>query len=127
MTLHLDVVCVILSILKWMNVPLEKCLSLLWGCRRLNHALCVLPINEAFIMALSERYGRDAESLDFWISSVKDSPALSVGLRQNFTCLCSFFPVVVHQLKLSLQADISVDEVKRVASHLSSNVRWLID
>lgn len=126
MSLHSDVVNVIIKLFKQMNVPLKKCLLVLWESRRVNHALCAVPVNEAFIKALSEHYVEDAESLDFWISSLKDSQPLLVGLQQNFSFLSSLFPMAFHQLKHPLQLEISVDEVKEVAFNLISNVR-LID
>ncbi|XP_021774969.1 separase-like isoform X2 [Chenopodium quinoa] len=121
-TLHAKVLSVIMKVFKQLNVPLEKCLSLLWESRRVNHALCAVPINEAFIEALSKHYGKEAESLEFWISCFKDSQPLLVGLQQNFSFLSSLFPLAFFQRKHSLQSEISVDEVKKIASNLLSNV-----
>lgn len=126
MTLHSDVLNVIIKVLKQINISLKKCLLILWESRRVNHALCVVPVNEAFVTALSEHYGKDAESFDFWISSMKDSQPLLVGLQQNFSYLSSLFPLAFYKNKHSLQSEISVDEVKEIASNLVSNVR-LID
>uniref|UniRef100_A0A803L2H9 separase n=1 Tax=Chenopodium quinoa TaxID=63459 RepID=A0A803L2H9_CHEQI len=121
-TLHAKVLSVIMKVCKQLNVPLEKCLSLLWESRRVNHALCAVPVNEAFIEALSKHYGKEAESLEFWIGSFKDSQPLLVGLQQNFSFLSSLFPLAFYQHKHSLQSEISVDEVKKIASNLLSNV-----
>ncbi|KAL9237436.1 hypothetical protein vseg_011984 [Gypsophila vaccaria] len=121
-TLHSDVLNVILKVLKQMDVPLNKCLALLWESRRVNHALCVMPLNEALVVALSNLYGKEAESFQIWVDCLKDSRTLSVGFKQNFSFLPSFFPLAFHQHKKSLQSDISVDEAKRVASDLISNV-----
>ncbi|KNA25484.1 hypothetical protein SOVF_006490 [Spinacia oleracea] len=121
-TLHSDALNVIIKVFKQMNVSFEKCLLLLWESRRVNHALCVVPINETLITALSKNYGKEAESLDFWISSLKDSQPLLVGLQQNFSFLSSLFPLAFNQCKHSLQSEISVDEVKELASNLISNV-----
>ncbi|KAK9665217.1 hypothetical protein RND81_14G098400 [Saponaria officinalis] len=120
-TLHSDVLHVILKVLKKMDVSLEKCLALLWEARRVNHALCVIPVNEAFIVALSNLYGKEAESFEIWVNCVKDSRTLSVGLKQKFSFLPSIFPLVFHQHKNLLQPDISVDEARQVASDLISN------
>lgn len=124
-TLHSDALNVIIKVFKQMNVSFEKCLLLLWESRRVNHALCVVPINETLITALSKNYGKEAESLDFWISSLKDSQPLLVGLQQNFSFLSSLFPLAFNQCKHSLQSEISVDEVKELASNLISNVRLI--
>ncbi|XP_074291735.1 separase-like [Silene latifolia] len=121
-TLHSDMFNAILKVLKQMNVPLDKCLSLLWESRRVNHSLCVLPVSEAFIVALSCIYGKEAESFEFWLNCLQDSRTLSVVFKQNFSFLSSFSPLAFHQHKSSLQSGISVDEVKQVASDLVSMV-----
>ncbi|CAH2078208.1 unnamed protein product [Thlaspi arvense] len=47
----------IFRLFKWKHVELEVCLAMLWGCRRLSHALCPSPISDAFIRNLSENCG----------------------------------------------------------------------
>ncbi|KAH9606493.1 hypothetical protein KSS87_016437, partial [Heliosperma pusillum] len=122
MALHSDIFSVILKVLKQMNVPLDKCLALLWESRRVNHSLCEIPVSEAFIVALSNIYGKEAESFEFWLNCLKDSQTLSVVFKQNFSFLSSFAPLSFHQHKSFLQSGISVDEVKQVASDLVSMV-----
>lgn len=72
MNFYLDVVNVIIKVFKWMNVLLEKCLSLLWGFRRFSYVFCVVFVNEVFVLVFLIYYCKDVEFFDFWMSSMKD-------------------------------------------------------
>ncbi|KAM7250817.1 hypothetical protein ACFE04_022700 [Oxalis oulophora] len=116
---HRDIYELFIRLFRRKNVPLEKFVLLLWGCRRLSsHALCVSPVNETFIMKLSEHYGEHPRSIDFWINSFKGSEPLTVGFEQIFSFLFANFPhgVCVHES--SFQLDITADDVKKTASEL---------
>ncbi|XP_057978228.1 separase isoform X2 [Malania oleifera] len=117
---HHDIYKLVISLFKRKNVPLEKCLALLWEYRRLGHALCASPINEGFIMNLSEHCGELSKSMDFWVNCMKGSRPLLVGFQQSFS-----FSTIVRQdyhQRSSLWSDIGVDEVKGAALDLISSV-----
>lgn len=106
---------------QWKNVPLEKLLAVLWECRRLRHALCVSPVNEAFLMSLADHC--DGQSIDFWISCLKGSQPLLVGLEHNFSFLFASIPQDSFNFGSCFRTDITVDEVKDAAYELIANVR----
>lgn len=114
----------IIILYKRKNVPLERCLSMLWGDRRLNHALCISPINETFIPNLSQELDVNANSVDFWISCMDGSPPLLLSFRQKLLLCESFLSQVgIFHAKMSVDSDITVDNVKEAASNLISSVR----
>lgn len=111
-----------MRLFKWKNVPQQKCLAILWEYRRINHALCTSPINEAFITTFTEHYGENSNVIDFWISCIKESPPLLVGFLQIFSFLFTNFPQGSCHYKGSFRV-ITVDEVKDTAEKLISQVR----
>lgn len=96
---------------------------MLWECRRLTHALCVSPINEALILNLSEHCGEHLKSVDFWIDLLKGSRPLLVGLKQNLPLLPLNFSQNLSNHEYPLRSEITVGDVKEAASELISNVR----
>ncbi|KAF8411822.1 hypothetical protein HHK36_004381 [Tetracentron sinense] len=123
MHLQHDIYKLIIILLQRKNVPLKKCLAMLWADRRLTHALCSSPVDEAFILNLSEHFGVDSNSFSFWISCIKDSQPLLVGFKQKFSLLYSTLPQQgsCHP-ESSFSSDVTVDEVKGAALDLISSV-----
>ncbi|XP_044490537.1 separase-like isoform X4 [Mangifera indica] len=102
--------------LKWKNVPLEKCVYILWESRRLSHALCISPVNEAFLINLAEQCGEISKSIDFWIRCLKESQPLLVGFQQSLTLLFA-------DIRESLdQPYITIADVKDAVSDLTSRL-----
>ena len=62
MEFHHDIYELLIRLFRRKNAPLEKCLALLWQCKRLGHALCVAPMVEAIITIMSERRGELSKS-----------------------------------------------------------------
>ncbi|KAF3435151.1 hypothetical protein FNV43_RR22238 [Rhamnella rubrinervis] len=118
---HHDIYRLIIRLFQWKNIPLEKCLMVLWECRRISHALCISPVNEAFITSLYDHYGEHTKSIDFWISCLKGSQPLMVGLQHNFSSLFANFNRCSHNREGSFRPDITVDEVQEAAMELISS------
>ncbi|XP_021889373.1 separase isoform X3 [Carica papaya] len=119
---HNDIYKVVFRLFKWKNVELQNGLTMLWECRRLTHALCVSPINEALILNLSEHCGEHLKSVDFWIDLLKGSRPLLVGLKQNLPLLPLNFSQNLSNHEYPLRSEITVGDVKEAASELISNV-----
>ena len=90
-------------IFKGRNVRLKDALAMLWDCRRLSHALCPSPIDDAVITGLSCYFDEISESTDFWKSCLQFSKAKSIG-----------FELSIHE------SDITIVEIKRTASKLDT-------
>ncbi|KAG6652968.1 separase isoform X5 [Carya illinoinensis] len=120
MDFHPDIYRLMSRLFKLNNVPLENCLAMLWECRRTTHALCVSPVNEAFI-ELSEHCGGHSNSVDFWVHCLSGSRPLIVGFQQSFSCFFSNSQGSCN-LESSFISDIAVDEVKEAAFELISSV-----
>ena len=112
-----------IRLFQWKSVPLEKFLAVLWECRRIRHSLCVLPVNEAFLMSLAYHYDERSKSIDFWISCLEGSQPLLVGFQHSFSFLLANFPRGSLNQDNLFRSDITVDEVKEVAFKLISSVR----
>uniref|UniRef100_A0A2N9IGR6 separase n=1 Tax=Fagus sylvatica TaxID=28930 RepID=A0A2N9IGR6_FAGSY len=121
MDFHLDIYRLMTRLFKFKNVPLENCLAKLWESRRTTHALCISPINEAFIINLSEHYGDLCKSVDFWISCLKGSQPLKVGFQQSFSFSFASSQASCNQMS-TFRSDITVNEVKEAAFQLISCV-----
>ncbi|GAV67376.1 Peptidase_C50 domain-containing protein [Cephalotus follicularis] len=119
---HHDIYELVIKLFKWKKIPLEKCLAKLWECRRLSHALCVSPINEAFIMRLSEHCGEISTFIDFWIHCFEGSRPLVVGFEQNFSFLFTNTPHNAYNHEISFRPDITADDVKMAAAELLASV-----
>ncbi|CAH8325272.1 unnamed protein product [Eruca vesicaria subsp. sativa] len=102
--LHQCIYDLMFKIFKWRNVRLDVSLAILWDCRRLSHALCLSPINDAIITGLSCHFGENSDSTDFWKSCLEFSKAKSVGLGLR-----------IHE------SDIKIDEINHIASKLVSS------
>lgn len=113
-----------IRLFQWKNIPLEKCLVVLWECRRISHALCISPVNEAFIMSLYDHYGEHSKSIDFWISCLKGSQPLMVGLQHNFSFLFANIDRCSYNHEGSFRPDITVNEVQEAAIELISSVKF---
>ncbi|GFY89199.1 separase [Actinidia rufa] len=116
-----DLYELLIRLFKRNNVPLEKCLALLWQYRRLGHALCASPVSDRFIATLSQHCDK-FKSIDFWISCMNGSLPLEVGFQQCFSFMFSSIFCGSLQIKGSFRPDIKVDEVKQAASDLISCV-----
>ncbi|CAH8384817.1 unnamed protein product [Eruca vesicaria subsp. sativa] len=101
--LHQCIYDLMFKIFKWRNVRLDVSLAILWDCRRLSHALCLSPINDAVITGLSCHFGENSDSTDFWKSCLEFSKAKSVGLGLR-----------IHE------SDIKIDEINHIASKLDT-------
>ncbi|XP_052179939.1 separase isoform X3 [Diospyros lotus] len=121
---HCDIYELLIRLFRRKNVPLEKCLALLWQCKRLGHALCVAPVGEAIVTTMSEHCGKISKLIGFWTSSMRGSLglALEVGFQQSFSSTCTNFSCGSCHIEGSFLSDIKVDEVKKVASDLTSTV-----
>ncbi|XP_010245919.1 PREDICTED: separase isoform X3 [Nelumbo nucifera] len=122
MQFQCDIYKLIIILLKRKNVSLEKSFSMLWANRRLAHALCISPVDEAFIVDFTEQYGVHCNSIDFWISCLKESKPLLIGFQQKFSLSSSIFPLRSHHPKSYLGIELTLDEVKEVVSDLMSRV-----
>ncbi|XP_020266857.1 separase [Asparagus officinalis] len=112
----------IIIFLKRENVPIEKCLAILWSERRLNHSLCASPVNEDAILHISQCLDSHANSVDFWMTCLKDYPSYLVAFCQKFSLSDSVLPEVSLYCCERLFGTVTVDEVKKVASALIADV-----
>ncbi|CAK7357007.1 unnamed protein product [Dovyalis caffra] len=122
MEFHNDIYKLMIRLFKWKDIQLHTCLSILWESKRLTHALCVSPVNEAFIMNLPSFSGEQFRSFDSWIHCLKGSPPSLVGFQHNFSYLCTNFPCGSENHKTSFQSDVTVDVVKEAAFEVISSV-----
>lgn len=123
MDFHHDIYRLMFRLFQGKNVSLEKSVAVLWECRRLRHALCVSPVNEAFLMSLADHCGGQSKSIDFWISCLKGSQSLLVGFEHNFSFLFANISQDSFNRESSFHSDITVDQVKDAAFELISSVR----
>lgn len=124
MDFHNDIHRLMIRLVKWRNVPLEKFVARLWECRRISHALCGSPVNEAFIMNLSDHCGELSKSNDFWIDCLKESKPLLLVFQHNFSFLFPNLPRGPSNHETSFRSDITIDEVKEAAFKLISSVSF---
>ncbi|KAL5992928.1 hypothetical protein ACLOJK_013847 [Asimina triloba] len=118
-----DIQKLIIDLCNWNNVSLERCLAVLWGDRRLNHSLCVLPIEETFMLNLSQQLGVHVDSIDYWIRCMGSSPPSLLGFCQQFLLPDSNLPQLGRGApKRSLDCDVSIDETRKAAAALISTV-----
>ncbi|GAB2265099.1 hypothetical protein Dimus_000166 [Dionaea muscipula] len=120
MSFHSDIYNLMVKLFSQMHVPPEKCLVILWECRRLNHALCISPICEASVLCFSRHYTDAFKSIDHWINCFSDSEELLVGFQQSFSFLSSYFPESFHRCKNSFPAVVKVSQVKEVTAEVDS-------
>ncbi|KAG9458960.1 hypothetical protein H6P81_003468 [Aristolochia fimbriata] len=118
-----DVHKLIIAFSKRQDISLERCLAMLWGARRLNHPFCVFPINENFLLNLSNQFGGHVESLDFWISCIEDyHPQSLLGFCQKLLIPDSIvFQVDGEPSKRLSGMDVSIERIKETASALISS------
>lgn len=88
------------------GVSLNNLLAKLWESRRISHALCPSPVQEAF-MSLSDVFGEKLKLTEYWIECFSKSQPLVVGFHNNFS---------------SSQSNITVHNVEEVTSALISSV-----
>ncbi|XP_040366322.1 separase isoform X3 [Rosa chinensis] len=117
-----DIYRLLIRLFNWKNIPLEKCLVRLWECRRVSHALCTSPVNDALIMSLSDHFGELPKSIDFWIDCLKGSQQLVIGFQHNFSFLFANLPWGPCNHASLFRCEITVDEVKKDALELISSV-----
>ncbi|XP_048611351.1 separase-like [Brassica napus] len=101
--LHQRIYDLMFRVFKGRNVRLKDALAMLWDCRRLSHALCPSPVDDAVITGLSCYFDEISESTDFWKSCLQFSKAKSIG-----------FELSIHE------SDITIDEIKCTASKLDT-------
>ena len=109
------------------NVPVGKCLAMLWSERRISHSLCSSPINEDCVLEMSQQLDSHANSVEFWITCLKDYPSSLVAFFQKFLLSDSILPEVNLYHSKDYFGGISIDEVNRVASSLISDVSLFAD
>ncbi|KAM1392417.1 hypothetical protein ACFX2I_019995 [Malus domestica] len=119
MDFHNDIHKLMIRLFKWRNVPLEKCVARFWECRRISHALCASPVNETFIMNLSDHCG-ELSKYAFWIDSLKDSTPLLLAFQHSFSFLFPNFSRGPWNHQNLFRSDITIDEVKEAAFELIS-------
>ncbi|XP_010908769.2 separase isoform X2 [Elaeis guineensis] len=118
-----DICKLMIMLCKWENIPLEKCIAMLWSGRRLSHSLCSSPISENFILDISKYPGVNADSFDYWINCIKGHPPSLCMFLQKLSLNNSVFPEVSGcTFERSFGSQITVDEVKKVASSLIVDV-----
>ncbi|CAN1228737.1 ESP1 [Linum grandiflorum] len=103
---------------EWRNVPIGKCLCFLWGSRRLSHALCISPIDEALLTDISCSSGKKIDTMEFWLHSLETSMPLLAGFQLKLSHSSS--PSSSNHDSCS-QLDVAVDVAKRAASELISD------
>ncbi|KAF9685049.1 hypothetical protein SADUNF_Sadunf03G0013900 [Salix dunnii] len=121
MEFHNDAYKLMIRLFEWKNVQLETWLSILWESRRLTHALCVSPINDALILTSPVFSREQVKSIDSWIHCLKGSPPLLVGFQHSFSYLFTNLPCGLDNHK-PYKSDITVDDVKEAAFKLISGV-----
>ncbi|KAH9751963.1 Separase [Citrus sinensis] len=119
---HNNIYKLMLRLFKCKNVPLEKYLSILWESRRLSHALCISPVNDAFLVNLAEQCGELSKSIEFWMGCLRGSQPLLVGFQQSLLFLFANSSHGCYISKSSVQPCITIHDVKEAASELISSV-----
>lgn len=120
-----DISKLMIMLCKQEDIPLEKCIAMLWSGRRLNHSLCSSPISENFILDISKYSVVNVDSFDYWINCIKGHPASLCMFLQKLSLTNSVFPEVSGcTLERSFGSQITVDEVKKVASSLIADVSF---
>ncbi|XP_071705360.1 separase-like [Rutidosis leptorrhynchoides] len=107
------------------SVGLKECLGMLWQSRSLNHALCISPVNDAFIETLSKHSNSSLSiSMDFWKSCMKRiSKELYVGFTQCFSVISTLStPDDSYNNKSKLATQTTIDQVKKAAFDLINTV-----
>jgi separase len=121
-----DAYRLVIRLFKLKSISMEKWLILLWGTRRLSHALCISPVNEAFILNSLDEFS-DLSNINFWIHNLMGNKASLIGFQHNFSFLFSSSHRSFCNHGSSFQVDITVDEVEKAALKLISNVLSLLD
>ncbi|XP_038681739.1 separase isoform X2 [Tripterygium wilfordii] len=121
MEFHHDIYRLMIRLFKWKNVPLEKYLFILWESRRFSHALCVSPIDEAFITHLSEHCGEPCKSIDFWMRCLNISQTSLLAFQQIFSFFSTKPLCGSYKHENCLQSDI-VAGIKETVLELTSRV-----
>ncbi|XP_065870788.1 separase isoform X2 [Euphorbia lathyris] len=120
MEFHYEIYKVITIIYKRKSLPVEKFLSILWESRRLSHALCIAPVYDELLNNFANEFGEQVKSTDFWMQCLNVSLPSLVGFQQNFSYLFTSIPSGSCNHGNSFPLDITVDDVKRIASELIS-------
>lgn len=120
---HNNIYKLMLRLFKCKNVPLEKYMSILWESRRLSHALCISPVNDAFLVNLAEQCGELSKSIEFWMGCLQGFQPLLVGFQQSLLFLFANSSHGCYISKSSVQPCITIHDVKEAASELISSVR----
>jgi separase len=121
-----DAYRLVIKMFKLKSVSMEKWLTLLWESRRLSHALCVSPVNEAFILNSLDDFS-DLSNINFWIHNLKGNQSSLIGFQQNFSFLFASSHRSACDHGSSFQVEITVDEVQKAALKLISNVQSFLD
>ncbi|XP_058750289.1 separase-like isoform X2 [Vicia villosa] len=120
MELFNDAYRLLIRIFKLKSISTEKWLTLLWESRRFSHALCVSPVDEAFILnSLDEFSG--LSNVNFWMHNLKGNQSSLIGFQQNFSFLLASSHRSSCDHGSSFQVEITVDEVQKAALKLISN------
>lgn len=101
-----------------------KQLTLLWESRRLNHPLCVLPVDKDSIKILSDHSGQVPNS-GSWIHYFGENNSASIGFQQNFSFLFPNFDNNSEAHGKSVPREITVCEICNAANKLILMVRFL--
>ncbi|XP_012569077.1 separase isoform X2 [Cicer arietinum] len=121
MELFNDAYRLVIRMFKLKSISIEKWLTLLWESRRLSHALCVSPVNEAFIRNSLDEFS-DLSNINFWMRNLQGNQSSLIGFQQNFSFLFASSHRNSCDHGVSFQVDLTVDEVKKAAHELMSNV-----
>ncbi|KAL6583083.1 hypothetical protein OROMI_005161 [Orobanche minor] len=109
-------------------LSMKNMLATLWQSKRLYHGLCASLVDDSFIKTFSEHYCKegndeniDFESMEFWIGSMGTQP-LKVGFQLKFSFMCNLFSKASHTDNHAIISDVTIEEVKKVAFDLISQV-----
>ncbi|XP_024626543.1 separase [Medicago truncatula] len=121
MELFNDAYRLVIRLFKLKNVSTEKWLTLLWESRRLSYALCVSPVNEAFIKNSLDEFS-DLSNINFWMHNLKGNESSFIGFQQNFSFLFASSHKNSCDHGSTFQVEITVEEVQKAVLKLISNV-----
>ncbi|KAJ6853593.1 small RNA 2'-O-methyltransferase-like [Iris pallida] len=121
--LQISICKLIITFFKRKNPPVATCLTILWSGRRVNHSLCSFPVDKDVILYVSEQLGTCANTFKFWVSCLKGDPSDLLAFLQKFLPSDSLIPELsLYKPKKCHGLEVTVDEVKKAVSSLSSKI-----
>ncbi|KAK1425541.1 hypothetical protein QVD17_20895 [Tagetes erecta] len=93
-------------------LPAKDCLAMLWRSKSLSHAMCLSPVNDAFIVTVSN-HEISATSMDFWKKCLQKTESV-FGFQQCFSVMDTRHP----SSSSANTIHISIEDAKKIASDL---------